>query len=170
MTMPKLPAGVKVVGKALIRTADEDVPKVIPKPDPVVKKVTPPVTPITDDKSSGGSLPPDVPPEKPVVVTPTETDDSEFGALQKRREKRAELEAAAALKEKEFQDFRKSRGAVGLKPTKIGKSPRIYAPAGWNDRPSYAAQPVGVTDERTRYGLASHQDTVFGIPAGPFAP
>jgi hypothetical protein len=125
-------------------------------PKEVISSGEPPPLPATD--------------EPPVEIDLNEGEPNPLEDLERRKQRRIELERAEEMRAKAREEFFASRGAQDLEPTKIGKSPRIYAPAGWNDRPSYAAQPVGVTDERTRYGLASHQDTRFGIPAGPFAP
>lgn len=103
-----------------------------------------------------GNEPPPPPPDEPIVIdaAPKESPTA-LGDFQQRNARRLALEAEVERRENERKEFLESRGATDIEPTKTGKTSRVYAPFGWNDRPSWAPQPVSsASDERARYGLS----------------
>ena len=103
-----------------------------------------------------GNEPPPPPPDEPIVIdaAPKEPPTA-LGDFQQRNARRLALEAEVERRENERKEFLESRGATDIEPTKTGKTSRVYAPFGWNDRPSWAPQPVSsASDERARYGLS----------------
>lgn len=103
-----------------------------------------------------GNEPPPPPPDEPIVIdaAPKEPPTA-LGDFQQRNARRLALEAEVERRENERKEFLESRGAMDIEPTETGKTSRVYAPFGWNDRPSWAPQPVSsASDERARYGLS----------------
>jgi hypothetical protein len=150
---------------------------------PAVTSSGPSRDPIEGDEDE----PPPPPTEEPIVIdaAPKEPPTA-LSSFEQRKERRVALEAEVARKEKERTEFYESRGATDIEPTKTGKSSRWYAPLGWNDRPSLAAQPVSeddleqgniivpkvqapfksptpvsAIDERARYGLSKQDMSPF---------
>jgi len=113
-----------------------------PASQPEVLSVGASTNPIAGD----GAKPTTPPPDEPIVIDTAPKDPTALNTLKERKARRLALEAEVERRENERKEFYESRGATDIEPTKTGKTSRVYAPFGLNDRPSWAPQPVSEDD------------------------